>query len=102
MRSPEAAANKKAYTIAYVVDRNRAVIAAARARPCADCGLVEPEIMELDHVPERGPKLFSVGAMSSSRMGIERLCAEIAKCDTVCPNDHKRRTVARRSVNASQ
>ena len=35
----------------------RAIVDAARDRPCADCGLYEPAIMDFDHVPERGPKL---------------------------------------------
>lgn len=51
--------------------------------------------MEFDHVPERGPKLFNVGG---SRSGVShiKMLAELAKCDVVCPNCHRRRTNERR------
>ena len=73
---------------------NRAVLAARRAEPCVDCGLVEPAIMELDHVPERGTKEFGLGSQKQGR-NPQKFQAEAAKCDTVCPNCHKRRTLAR-------
>lgn len=74
---------------------NKALVDARRSEPCTDCGLVEPEIMDLDHVPERGVKLFTV---SGARSGVStpKMLAELAKCDTVCPNCHRRRTIRRR------
>lgn len=75
-------------------ERARAIIALARQQPCADCGLVEPEIMHFDHVPERGPVLFRI-SFSKANGSVGKLLAEIAKCDVVCPNCHERRTIRR-------
>lgn len=60
---------------------------------CMDCGL-RPEysqVLEFDHRPDE-VKLFHI----SDRMGsgaMEEFIAEIAKCDIVCANCHRVRTV---------
>lgn len=81
------------------VARKRELINSERQKPCTDCGLVEPEIMQFDHVPGRGKKLFSLGAALSGGKGNywsrDQILAEIAKCDIVCPNCHARRGVRR-------
>lgn len=60
-------------------------------RPCADCGgSFPPECMDFDHV--RGRKEFEIG---KSNFPVERLAAEIAKCEVVCANCHRIRTKAR-------
>lgn len=72
--------------------RIQAIVAAAKDKPCVDCGTRLPfECMELDHV--RGEKRFAVGHRNSpSRyISIEDLVAEIAKCDVRCPNCHRLR-----------
>jgi hypothetical protein len=62
-------------------------------RGCMDCGL-HPEysqVLEFDHRPDE-VKLFHI----SDRMGsgtMEDLIAEISKCDIVCANCHRIRTV---------
>lgn len=76
-------------------DRARAFIHSLKDVPCADCGNRFPHwIMEFDHVPERGPKLFKINIAIASR-GREQVLAEIAKCDVVCANCHKDRTFKR-------
>ena len=64
-----------------------------KTRPCTDCGLVAPAIMQLDHVPERGPKKFPV--TPGRYVGVKAFAAELAKCDPVCPNCHAWRGVKR-------
>ena len=76
--------------------RNRALVELAKAGGCVDCGLDEPDILEFDHVPERGEKLRDIGPMVASGAGVAVLLAELAKCDVVCPNCHRRRTNVRR------
>ena len=67
----------------------RAIIAAAKAQPCADCHRHFPGyVMDLDHV--RGKKCFEVG--SATFYALKKLYAEIAKCDPVCANCHRVRT----------
>jgi hypothetical protein len=70
---------------------NAAAVAAAKSVPCTDCGGIFPLFcMDLDHVPERGPKLFRLNQCGSRKP--EAVLAEIAKCDAVCANCHRTRT----------
>lgn len=56
--------------------------------PCIDCGETDVRVLEFDHV--RGVKRGQVGSMAAvSRRAV---IDEIAKCDVVCANCHKRRT----------
>jgi hypothetical protein len=71
----------------------RRTIEAAKDCPCADCGQRFPTlVMDLDHV--RGVKEFKVSEAVARAYGVkmERLRAEIAKCDVVCANCHRLRT----------
>jgi hypothetical protein len=69
------------------------VLAYLREHPCVDCGEVDPVVLEFDHL---GDKRDAVGALASEGHGERVLLAEIAKCEVVCVNCHRRRTVARR------
>jgi transposase len=51
--------------------------------------------MDYDHVPGRGEKIKSVSRMVLNNAPMERILAEIAKCDLVCVLCHNRRTKAR-------
>jgi len=61
----------------------------AKAVPCADCGNAYPYwVMDFDHV--RGDKSFNIaGGVLTGRARLE---SEVAKCDVVCANCHRRRT----------
>lgn len=60
--------------------------------PCLDCGQIFPNcVMEFDHVPERGKKLFNIGHFYG-KIEAARFQDEIAKCDVVCANCHRIRT----------
>ena len=76
----------------------RAMVAAIKlAAGCADCGYkAHPDVLQFDHVPERGTKLFQI----STGMGRSwtSILAEIAKCDVVCANCHILRTAVRRGA----
>lgn len=70
------------------------IYAVKRDSACTDCGGNFPTCcMHFDHVPERGQKLFNIGAATC---GIEAVKAEIAKCDIVCANCHAIRTWIKR------
>jgi hypothetical protein len=74
---------------------SREIMREAKSAPCADCGVRYPYyVMQFDHVPERGPKLFNVGHIGPT-CSREKLLAEIAKCDVVCSNCHAERTFQR-------
>jgi hypothetical protein len=59
--------------------------------PCVDCGETDPLVLEFDHIRE---KSFDVGKGLRDR-GWQSILDEIAKCDVVCANCHRRRTARR-------
>ena len=64
---------------------------------CLDCGWNEwPEALDFDHVPERGEKLFTIG--HDFDVALEKLLAEMSKCDIICVHCHRDRT-SRRGVS---
>jgi hypothetical protein len=68
------------------------VLAYLRAHPCVDCGEPDPEVLEFDHV--RG-KRTEVSVLVHKGIGDRVLAQEIAKCEVVCANCHRRRTARR-------
>lgn len=82
-------------------ERGRALLIAAKSRPCVDCGIkLPPECMDLDHV--RGEKAFSLARWNRERVPpgttrMKMLAAEIAKCDVRCPNCHRMRHFYKRT-----
>jgi hypothetical protein len=80
--------------------RRRSALASQRAaflieyfasHPCVDCGEADPVVLEFDHLEE---KSFNIAKGLRDRSW-EALVAEIAKCDVVCANCHRRRTAVR-------
>lgn len=59
--------------------------------PCADCGESDPLVLEFDHLRDKAGNVSYLLLVSSW----ERISNEIAKCDVVCANCHRRRTQAR-------
>lgn len=58
--------------------------------PCADCKVSYPHyVMDFDHLRD---KVESVGSMLSSTNGWETIKLEIAKCELLCSNCHRKRT----------
>ncbi|GAA1936604.1 hypothetical protein GCM10009775_30640 [Microbacterium aoyamense] len=77
-------------------EERRAIVDAAKAQPCADCGQrYDPRQVDLDHLPGVD-KVAGVSSMVR-RWGVtlEQLQAEIAKCEVVCANCHRLRTAVR-------
>lgn len=73
---------------------NRRLLWEAKKVPCVDCGVrYPPHVMDLDHGgSEKNGLVANVVRIWPS----ERLLAEIAKCDVVCANCHRERTLAPR------
>lgn len=75
--------------------RNRAVVRAYLAtHPCADCGESDPDVLEFDHARHR--KSADVSRLVSTATSLDRLRTEMSKCDVVCCNCHRKRTLRRR------
>ena len=58
--------------------------------PCVDCGEPDPIVLEFDHLRD---KKFTISKYRGGTM--EALKLEIAKCEVVCANCHRRRTAIR-------
>jgi 6-phosphofructokinase len=59
--------------------------------PCVGCGESDPIVLEFDHI-DRSDKTSSVNRLLADKVGIKRLMAEIAKCQVLCANCHRRKT----------
>jgi hypothetical protein len=92
------AANRSRY-IARARTRKRAVaaeraaylVALFRVRPCVDCGKTDPLVLEFDHLGDRS---FDISKGLRDR-NWSSVLDEIAKCEVVCANCHRRRTASR-------
>jgi hypothetical protein len=58
--------------------------------PCVDCGETDPIVLQFDHV--RGEKATEVSTLLGPGFSVEKVEAEIAKCEVRCANCHVRRT----------
>ena len=76
-----------------MLERTTWLIEFFRTHPCLDCGELDPVVLEFDHV--RGEKKFDVG-QCLARNTWQTVLDEIAKCEVVCANCHRRRTARRR------
>lgn len=61
--------------------------------PCIDCGEADVRVLDFDHV--RGEKVMAVRNLLSRSANLEKIFAEIAKCEVRCANCHRRVTVER-------
>lgn len=85
-----------------VAARNREWLQEHKAtKPCMDCGgKFHPCAMDFDH-REGEAKRFNVSRMAS-RLSLEAIQTEIAKCDLVCSNCHRVRTFVRYHARVAQ
>jgi len=60
-----------------------------KAHSCVVCGESDPVVLEFDHLRE---KYKGIAIMVNRALSLTRIEAEIAKCEVVCANCHKRRT----------
>lgn len=56
--------------------------------PCVDCGETDPLVLEFDHLRD---KCFNIGTGLRTYTW-HAIVDEIAKCEVVCANCHRRRT----------
>jgi hypothetical protein len=76
----------------------RARVNTLKSSPCSDCLLCfNPVAMDFDHV--RGTKFKGIAALWSYSWDL--VLEEIKKCDLVCANCHRLRTVVRMSAKAA-
>ena len=74
-----------------MLERTRYLLDYFSLYPCADCGESDPVVLEFDHLRD---KKFNIGSALPYR-NWESVLDEIAKCEVVCSNCHRRRTAKR-------
>jgi hypothetical protein len=70
-----------------------------RRHPCVDCGETEVATLQFDHV--RDKKHDKVSRLVNTGQTIDKIKAEIDKCEVVCANCHARRTARQYNWYAS-
>ena len=76
------------------LERTKKLLAYLDQHPCLDCGEADPIVLEFDHLRD---KEFNIATALTCRRW-ETVLAEIAKCEVVCANCHRRRTARRRAT----
>jgi hypothetical protein len=61
-----------------------------KSHPCVDCGETNIIILEFDHV--RGNKIMTISQYSHQSYSLEKIQAEIDKCEIRCVNCHRMKT----------
>lgn len=60
--------------------------------PCVECGEADPVVLEFDHIVAKTASISRLVSLTAPRKAVE---AEIALCEVVCANCHRRRTATR-------
>jgi hypothetical protein len=74
------------------LERTAYLIEFFATHPCVDCQEADPVVLEFDHLAD---KSFDIGHELPYRKW-QSILDEIAKCEVVCANCHRRRTARRR------
>jgi hypothetical protein len=64
--------------------------------PCVDCGEADIRVLDFDHRPGV-EKIEAIAVLVMRQAPLQRVLAEIEKCDVRCANCHRRRTAERGS-----
>jgi len=76
-----------------IIANQRRLLAYFLEHPCTDCGEADPVVLEFDHLRD---KTANINSLISGSW--RRIMAEIAKCEVVCANCHRRRTYERQGA----
>lgn len=67
----------------------KAILKYLQKHPCVDCGETNPIALEFHHLKN---KKYNIAPLIGKGCKLSRIMSEIAKCDVVCANCHKKRT----------
>jgi hypothetical protein len=62
-----------------------------KSHPCIDCGERNPIVLEFDHKATH-KKEYTIANMTGSSYSLEKIKAEVSKCDVRCANCHRIKT----------
>ncbi len=83
--------NAATYRRQMAIERTDWLLEFFLANPCADCGETDAVVLEFDHLWD---KKFSIASNFYTKPW-DDILEEIAKCEVVCANCHRRRTALR-------
>lgn len=91
-QNAESYRDRACVTTPQYIDRNQTYIRSLKEQhPCTDCGVRFPHyVMDFDHT--HGTKVANVSVLARRGASLERISAEIDKCELVCANCHRART----------
>ena len=64
-----------------------------KTNPCVDCGEPDPIVLEFDHQRDKN---FAIGDAVRKNITLNKVIAEVAKCEVRCANCHRRKTYKER------
>jgi hypothetical protein len=64
-----------------------------KANPCVDCGETDIIVLEFDHIGD--DKKFNISDATRFGYSMDKVIAEIAKCEVRCANCHRKKTYER-------
>jgi len=77
-------------------ERNAEFVNREKDQPCKDCGQrFPPYVMDFDHTGN--DKIHAISFLVRNFASLERIRAEMNKCEVVCSNCHRMRTARRRA-----
>lgn len=78
-----------------ILDRIKEYVDSVKSQPCTDCGnTYPPECMDFDHL-DPSTKVGSISLMRKQYKSLDKIKEEITKCELVCANCHRTRTLRR-------
>jgi hypothetical protein len=89
---PEARERMDPYAKIRRTESQRRLFEYLLEHPCVDCGELDPVVLEFDHLRD---KVANVSYLVASSRPWHLILDEIAKCEVVCANCHRRRTLER-------
>lgn len=92
LKDPEFAAQHYLKKKNMVKARKVFVEAYLAAHPCIACGESDIEVLDFDHW-DRSEKEYSLGKMYGALKSEKAIMDEIAKCDVLCGNCHRHKTM---------
>jgi len=69
---------------------------------CVDCGIDDSRVLEFDHLPQFKKDFDISRSISGSTRSWKSILNEISKCEVVCANCHRIRTMTRGSYRRSK
>lgn len=81
----------------YKAKNVRRLLDVLSTRSCVECGENDPIVLEFDHL-DRTTKCDSIGNLIGRSRGWAKIQREIDKCQVLCSNCHKLKTVAENST----